>query len=86
MPKVTAQEFRDTLDGLRDAMGSLKGCLKNEIPNEARILRNWINRVEVMNLTRANCQLEGRRNDLVERAERVIADRTLPPPAEFPNS
>lgn len=72
---VTSAEFNDECNGLRSCIGSLKGCLANEIPNETRILRSAISAVEAMKLPRRNPLLEERRTNLLRHAREVIEQR-----------
>ena len=72
---VSAEAFNDQCNWLRSCVASITGCLTNEIPNEARILRSTIADTEAMKLGRRNPLLEERRTNLVTHAREVLARR-----------
>jgi hypothetical protein len=71
--KVSANEFSAMIDSVRDAVGSLKGCLKNERENEAEILRRAVFALSAAKLLRNNERLLERRGYMLQYADMVLS-------------
>jgi hypothetical protein len=73
---VTRQQLNDRLDGLRDAMTSLRGCTRSERQNELMILKRVYDEIAAMHLDYpdSNPSIDDRRVRLLEQAQEHLQD------------
>ncbi len=71
---VTRQELNVRLDGLRDAMASLRSCKRNERPNEKMILSRVMKEIMLMDVADNDPSIDERRVRLMEQAAQHLGD------------
>ncbi len=74
---MKADELRNLISSVRDAVASLRGCVKAERVNEARILRNVLEELRSARLERRNVKVEARAASMIENADRILAELGL---------
>ena len=67
--RVRADDYRQTIDGVVNAISSLRSCLDSEVYNEARILVNSMFRLITCRPLRRNPVLEDRALGALARAK-----------------
>jgi len=84
--KLQAQQFRNLISNVQDALNSLVGCLTREVPNEARGLRRVMAELQAATLVRHNPDLVERQASLLRRCQETLTTREARFEASQPRS
>lgn len=71
---VTREQLNARLDGLRDAMASVRGCKRSERPNERMILFRVMQEIIALELPNPDPSIDDRRVRLLEQASELLND------------
>lgn len=72
-PTLTAAQFTELLNSVRDAHASARGCRREEMANELRILRAICNEMCNARLLRHNEELIERRRELIKHTNETLS-------------
>jgi hypothetical protein len=70
-------DYRDLISSVRDQFASCRGCLLNERPNEAKILRKLVIELVYSVCPRANVKDKTRAQNVIGEATKWLADNGL---------